>query len=99
MTKSIREKILCVRQWEDRQRSLLGKVLLVMHLKQLGYDASVLDKLSYDSYGRPHLPLDFDFSISHSGNYVTFACVFQGWDRLGGDKAGCHVRFHRLLYK
>lgn len=75
-------KILSYRKWEDRQRSLFGKLILQKLLK--AFDSSLsLEMLQYSKLERPYLPGPLDFNISHSGSYVVCAAVRNS--RIGID--------------
>jgi len=78
----IQKKILKFRNWQDIQRSLLGKLLLKKGLQDFGYDDD-LSNLEYDTYKRPFIKTYPDFNITHSGNYV--ACVVSESRRVGID--------------
>ncbi|MCZ4224915.1 4'-phosphopantetheinyl transferase family protein [Pedobacter rhodius] len=73
----IQNKILKFRNWQDIQRSLLGKLLLKKGLQDSGYE-STLSNLQYNTYGRPFLEGYPDFNITHSGNYAACAVSTQG---------------------
>ncbi len=61
-------------RWQDRQASLLGKLLLGHGLKKYGYSPTLLTELQISKYSRPSLSISLDFNISHSGEYVV--CTF-----------------------
>jgi 4'-phosphopantetheinyl transferase len=66
------------RRWQDRQSKLLGKLLLVKCLEDLGYGSNALHDLAYNQYGRPFLDYPLDFNISHSGECVVCAVATEG---------------------
>lgn len=70
-------------RWQDRQANILGKFLLIRWLKNNKYDANVLKEIEFTKYGRPFLPIDIEFNISHSGSYVL--CAISKGVRLGVD--------------
>jgi len=78
----LREKILKLKKWEDRQAGLFGKLLLKKGLEDLGKDFD-LQNLKYTEYGRPYLEDYVDFNISHTTNFV--ACAISTEDRIGID--------------
>lgn len=78
----IKEKILRLKKWEDRQASLFGKLLLKKGLKDFG-KASDLNNLKYTKYGRPYLEDDLDFNISHS--HCAVVCVISNEGKIGID--------------
>lgn len=69
--------------WQDRQRSLYGKLLLREGLTRYGYGPDILSKLTYSAYNRPGLEGPVDFNISHSGDYIICAVTNRG--RVGAD--------------
>ncbi len=75
-------QILKFRKWEDRQRSLLAKVLLTEGLKILNVGYS-LDQLKYTELKRPYFNDLIDFNISHSGEYIL--CGISVNNKLGID--------------
>lgn len=80
---SLRTQYFRYRRWQDRAASLYSKILLVKGLQKFGFDYSSLEKLTYNQYGRPSLPGQIDFNISHSGNYIL--CVVGAEVKLGID--------------
>lgn len=70
-------------RWKDRQANLLGKLLLIKWLEKNEYDPTILKQIRKSKYGRPYLPLDIDFNISHSGDYVV--CAVSKCSKLGVD--------------
>ena len=71
------------KRWQDRNASLLGKILLLEGLKKYGYPSDFLDNLSYSPHNRPFLDDSIDFNISHSGEYVV--CAINNEGRVGID--------------
>jgi len=78
----IKNKILRLKRWEDRQASLYGKLLLKKGLEELGLNSSLID-LKYTKYGRPYIENNPDFNISHSTCYAV--CVISTNSRIGID--------------
>jgi 4'-phosphopantetheinyl transferase len=71
-------------RWQDRHLHLFGKLLLIEALKSYRIETDIWSYLEYDSTKRPYLTLhEFDFNISHSGNFVT--CAIGKNIRLGID--------------
>lgn len=68
---------------EDRKRCVLGKLLLLKGLMDLGYGRHVLSGVRPGNHQRPYLNSQVDFNISHAGNYV--ACALSTETRLGID--------------
>jgi 4'-phosphopantetheinyl transferase len=55
----------------DRQLSILGKLLLIKLLKELGLEKKLsLTDLQYNVFLRPYFNATLDFNIAHSGNIV-----------------------------
>ena len=72
------------RRWEDRQASLLGKMLLVEALAPQGFNHTVLEQLAYGASGKPYVPgANVDFNITHGGGVV--ACVVSEEGPVGLD--------------
>ena len=76
-------KILRYRKWEDAQRSLLGKALLINGLQSLGLDEYSLTDLKYTNLDKPYFNDSIDFNISHSGEYVI--CAISLTNKIGID--------------
>ena len=83
LPQGIQTQIMRFKRWQDRNASLLGKILLLEGLKQYGYPSDFLDNLSYSPYNRPFLDDSIDFNISHSGEYVV--CAINNEGRVGID--------------
>ncbi len=77
------EKIERYFQWQDRHRSLFGKLLLKALIDDLGLEATSLENLGYTPYHRPSIPGKVDFNLSHAGNYVV--CAGSRFSRVGID--------------
>jgi len=61
-------------RWQNRHSHLFGRLLLIEALKNLGIENDIWNYVEYNSYHRPYLTLnEYDFNISHSGNFVTCA--------------------------
>ncbi len=65
----MRQSITQLKRWEDRQRSLAGKLLLDRALGLLGRPSS-LDDVVLTPFNKPVINGELYFNISHSGNYV-----------------------------
>ena len=71
-------------RWQNRHSHLFGKLLLIEAMKEHGFENDIWKYVEYNSYHRPYLSLnEYDFNISHSGNYVT--CAIGKNIRLGID--------------
>lgn len=70
-------------RWQDRHASLFGKLLLKKGLTHFGKQPDQLHNIQATRYGRPYLPIDIDFNISHSGSYVV--CAFSQSTTVGID--------------
>jgi len=79
----IQSQVLKFRKWEDRQRSIMGKMLFIEGLKFFGYDLKLLDELKYTEFQKPYLDNSLHFNISHSGDYTI--CVFSQTNKIGVD--------------
>lgn len=76
-------KIARFRKWEDRQRSLLGNILLLKGLELLNKTAYSLNTLKFTEYNRPYFNNLIDFNVSHSGDYTM--CAISETVRIGID--------------
>jgi len=74
---------LTYKRWQDRQAYLGGRYLLLEGLKKLSLPVAMLNSLKYSEHGRPYLPLNIDFNISHSGKYILLA--MSNGHRIGID--------------
>lgn len=64
-------------RWQDRQASLMGKLLL-HHALQLYFGDADLSRLELSQRKRPFLPEGPDFNIAHSGEWVVLALAEKG---------------------
>ncbi|MEJ7738040.1 MAG: 4'-phosphopantetheinyl transferase superfamily protein [Chitinophagaceae bacterium] len=71
------------RKWEDKQRSLYGKILLITGLRSLGIKSYSLKDLKYTKFLRPYFDGLVDFNISHSGEYTI--CAISETNKIGID--------------
>jgi 4'-phosphopantetheinyl transferase len=69
-------------KWQDAQRSLLGKLLLMKALQDFKSNKN-LDDIMYSIFQRPALCCQVDFNISHSGNFIV--CAISDESRVGID--------------
>lgn len=69
-------------RWQDRQAGLIGRELLNTGLEAAGYSAEFLERLTISDYGRPSLPLPFDFNLTHCPGWVVLGFYR---DRIGID--------------
>jgi 4'-phosphopantetheinyl transferase len=79
----IRERINRYKRWQDRQRGLLGKLLLLEGLKGYGYRPDCLSHLLPDENGKPFLDDRINFNISHSDEYIV--CTLSDEGKVGID--------------
>lgn len=70
-------------RWQDRHANLFGKLLLLTGLKKNGYDSSCLNRIHFNTNGRPFLDKNIDFNISHSEEYVL--CAISKTTKIGID--------------
>lgn len=71
-------KILKYRHWQDAQRSLLGKALLMDGLYSLGLKQYFLKDIKFSNFQKPYFNNLIDFNISHSGEFVVCAICLTG---------------------
>jgi 4'-phosphopantetheinyl transferase len=60
-------------RWQDRHAHLFGALLLIEGIKKYNLGVEVLNDLKYNKNNKPFLKEDFDFNISHSGEYILCA--------------------------
>jgi 4'-phosphopantetheinyl transferase len=71
---NIQEEIFKYKLPNDIMSHLLGKLLLKEGVRRCFGVENVLNKLTYNKYGKPYLfHSDISFSLSHSGSYVVLA--------------------------
>ena len=78
------------RQTDKKYLSLIGWQLLRYGMQQAGRTTFSLQQIEFPEHGKPFIPDEWDFNISHSGNLV--ACAFT---RLG--HIGIDVERHRPI--
>lgn len=83
LTPAIQNEVIKFKNWQDIQRSLLSKTLLIRGLKALGLRSYSLDQLKLTEFKRPYFDDLVDFNISHSGEYVV--CAISKTNRIGID--------------
>ncbi|MFH0787427.1 MAG: 4'-phosphopantetheinyl transferase superfamily protein [Pseudomonadota bacterium] len=85
---AIRASIQRYRRWEDRQRVLLGKLLLLQALLSRNPEAddSLLEHLENTESGKPFIKGQADFNLSHSGEMVMLAVVDEGTTGIDVEK-------------
>ena len=75
--------------WQGAQASLLGKIILQFGFRKLNLNYSLQD-LRIGLKDRPFIDGNFDFNISHSGDYIICAITQNG-------KVGIDIEKHRTL--
>jgi 4'-phosphopantetheinyl transferase len=75
-----RQAIVRLKRWQDRQRSLLGRMLLrrALSLPYGGAGRFSLQTLCQTERGRPLIPGGPEFNLSHSGEMVVLAVCSRG---------------------
>lgn len=71
---------------EDKNRMVLGRLLLSLALKDINFPLEIKD-ISFSQFGRPMLEGEIDFNISHSKNWVV--CAITSYDKIGIDIEAC----------
>jgi 4'-phosphopantetheinyl transferase len=86
----LKEKISCLptrmveqamkhKNWQDRQLSIAGKLLLLNVLKDFKLSHKLqLKDIRYNEFERPYFNDTFDFNISHSQNVAVCAATTEG---------------------
>lgn len=81
----VQKNIMQYKQWQDRQRALLGNTLIRWAL--LPFMNKAVCHITQDIYGRPtvanHKHWEGDFNLSHSGDWIVLALTTNG--RVGID--------------
>jgi 4'-phosphopantetheinyl transferase len=77
LPEKLRQQVLRKRLWKDRQLSIVGKLLLLRVMKELGSHLKLTD-LQYSDYHRPYFNGGPDFNIAHSGNMVVCCGTDKG---------------------
>ena len=83
LSQDLRDKATSYVNWKDQHAYVFGKLLLMKAIAKYGYPPGDLSGVQYTTYRRPYLSADFDFNISHSGEYVM--CAIGEGLRLGID--------------
>jgi len=83
MPSAIQRKINSFRKWEDRQASLLGRVLLRQSLCASGLSERLLTQIEYGKFGKPYLADGPHFNITHSYPYII--CAVDQQNEVGID--------------
>lgn len=79
----LQQGILKYRNWEDAERSLAGKILLLKGLQSIGRNEYTLDDLKYTEFQKPYFDDAISFNITHSGEYVI--CAISEANKVGVD--------------
>ena len=74
----LQTRILKYRHWEDAQRTVLGKALLIDGLYYLGFKNYFLKDVRLSEFNKPYFDNSIDFNISHSGEFVVCAISLAG---------------------
>jgi len=61
------DRILRFRRWQDRQIHLAGRLLLLKGLVEGGFTPGILGSVKTNSYGKPFITDNIEFSLSNSG--------------------------------
>jgi 4'-phosphopantetheinyl transferase len=69
--------------WQDRQATVLGRLLLQHGLVELGYDGMLVRSIRLDAFKRPYVSDALDFNISHTEGLVV--CALSEGSRVGID--------------
>ncbi|MBJ6369817.1 4'-phosphopantetheinyl transferase family protein [Snuella sedimenti] len=83
LPRNLQEKNSRILRWQDKHSNLFGKILLMEALKRHDFRSCTLKEIKYNKYKRPYFEADFDFNISHSGEYVV--CAMGENIKLGVD--------------
>jgi 4'-phosphopantetheinyl transferase len=80
MPPGIRASILSYKRWQDRQATLFGKLLLLRVLRTKYHDTGIrkFQSLAVTRQGKPFIPGEPEFNISHSEDVVVLAVAQSG---------------------
>ncbi|GAB3904349.1 hypothetical protein GCM10028803_33670 [Larkinella knui] len=70
---SFHSKLNAYRHWADKQRSLIGRLLLAKILHRYHFPESTLEQVKIGRYGKPAIGPGFSFNIAHSFDRIV--CV------------------------
>lgn len=73
----------------DRRNHLLGRLLLIHALEELGYSIDLIRIIGYSTERRPSLDIPWDFNISHCDDLVAVALGERS--RIGLDVEDIHT--------
>lgn len=70
---SLHRKLNAYRNWADKQRSVIGRLLLAKLLHRYGFSEEALGQIKLGRYGKPYLEEGFHFNIAHAADRIV--CV------------------------
>ncbi len=79
----VQDQVLKYRKWQDRQRIVIGKNLLITGLQSFNYAYYSLTNLKYTKFQRPYIDSTIDFNISHANDFTV--CAISETNRVGID--------------
>jgi 4'-phosphopantetheinyl transferase len=79
----VQDQALRYRKWQDQQRCVVGKNLLMMGLKDIDNAAYSLHNLTYSALSRPIIDSTVDFNIAHAHDFTV--CVISTTTKVGID--------------
>ena len=79
----VQQQVLGYKNWQDRQRIVIGKNLLMTALHSLNSNLFSISNLKYTKFQRPYIDNAPDFNIAHSGNFAL--CALSKTTRVGVD--------------
>ncbi|MFC5412548.1 4'-phosphopantetheinyl transferase family protein [Larkinella bovis] len=80
---SLHPRLNAYRNWQDRQRSIIGRLLLAKALQQYGFPDQAGEQIKIGPYGKPYADFGFQFNIAHSASRIV--CVASRTVKVGVD--------------
>lgn len=79
----VQQQVMTYYNWQDQQRCLIGKTLLLTALQTFFSNPPGLHKLWYNPFRRPYIDEVIDFNIAHAGDYTL--CAISKTEKVGID--------------
>ncbi|MFC4870244.1 4'-phosphopantetheinyl transferase family protein [Negadavirga shengliensis] len=70
---SIKSEVMRYRKKDDRFTRVFGKLLLKEQLAAFNFESHQITDVQKSTFGKPFLPIELEFNVSHSGEWVVCA--------------------------
>jgi 4'-phosphopantetheinyl transferase len=80
---SMQDRARTYKKWQDQQRYVVGKKLLLTGLQSFENADYTINNLQYTAFQRPYIRGTIDFNISHAGDFTV--CALSESSRVGID--------------